>query len=774
MSIIENVNKICQTHQFEILAVDLQAAREQKQKYLCVKCLIERIQGNNIVLLSEAIEMIKEMKNQCKDEVEKKNQETLNSIQNLQSSVLKINEHFTQVFDKLQYKINENINSNEQHIEQKKTSFDELNLDKDIETLSLIYKGNSNCESIKQEQNLEEFVQMLDKIQSELSMISNIKQFSQIFESIQQIKSQFQIGQNTPKRRFDKHETPTLKYVCNQHGKKIMMINLSQNEQDQSGLACEKCIQQFPKREYITVEDANTKWKELQGQQKLMISKYNNSRYSKFNSSIKSIQQLKEIYNQTLTDIIQQLERQRNMNQNTQNNNSNVVEDIYELDEQEILKIVDFLSQKDKNYKLKLEQQEQDQVDLIFYQNQKNHLENLMKYNLLTKNNLMRIQNQDQYEQYSITDIIQENQYDSNSDVQSFFKKFLLLEQYCSIFDDSCNFYKNLQQEIDDLQEKGQLSQLFNAEQQQKQYHSFLQYSKKMKLLIMAEENQKLVSSLEQESNQIKQSQQVIQTQLDESNQKIETLNSKIEQLDLQITQYQQDKSQLNESNQSLNNQIEQLKSQITKVQQESTKQLNQKNQEINQLSSEHKSLQQLLRDQPKLITPQFYLEVCKLIEEKSKMKILCSFLIYLGTRDGMNHTKCWSKINGKYNLLIIYKSKSGNIFGAYTPCQWLEKQNGYVSDDTLSSFLFSQTHNQFFPLKEANKANAIYRHQSYGPSFGNGYDIHIGSDFTSGSSALGTAYQIDQYQIQNTSTHLFGQATPDLEECEILELILK
>lgn len=30
MSFIENINKICQTHQLEILAVDLKAAREQK------------------------------------------------------------------------------------------------------------------------------------------------------------------------------------------------------------------------------------------------------------------------------------------------------------------------------------------------------------------------------------------------------------------------------------------------------------------------------------------------------------------------------------------------------------------------------------------------------------------------------------------------------------------------------------------------------------------------------------------------------------------------
>ncbi|CAK63415.1 unnamed protein product (macronuclear) [Paramecium tetraurelia] len=770
MSIIENGNKNCQTHQLEILAVDLKAAREQKQKYLCVKCLIERIQGNNIVLLSEAIEMIKELKNKYKDEEVKKKQETLNSVQNLQCSVSKVNDHFTQVFDKLQNKINESISSNEQEIEQKKTSFDELSLDKDIETLSQIYNGNSNCEPIKQEFNLEGFTQMLDKIQSDLSMMSNTQQFSQIFESIYQIKSQFQIGQLIPKRRFEKHETPTLKYLCSQHGKKIMMINLSQNESEQCGLACEKCIQQFPKREYITVEDANTKWKELKGQQKLMISKYNNGRYSKFNSAIKSIQQLKDIYNQTLSDIIQQLERQRNMNQSTKKDNSNVVEDIYELDEQEVLKIVEFLSQKDKNQKVKLEQQEQDQVDLIFYQNLKQNLENLVKYDLLTKHNLIRIHNQDQCDEFSITGIISENEYDRNSDSKAFIKKFSQLEQYCSIFEDSCNFYKNLQKEIDDLQEKGQLSYLFIEDQQQKQYQSFELYSKKMKSLIMVEEHQKQISTLEQELNQYKQSQQTVQAQLDESNQKIETLNSKIDQLNQQITQLQKDKSQLNESNQSLNKQIEELKQQITKAQKESSEQLNQKNQEINSLQQ----FQQLLRDQPKLITPQFYVEVSKLIEEKSKMKIQCSFLTYLGTRDGLNHTKCWSKINGKKNLLIIYKSKSGNIFGAYSPCQWIEKQNGYVPDDTLSSFLFSQTHNQFYPIKEANKAHAIYRHQSYGPSFGQGYDIYIGSDFTSGSSALGTAYQIDQYQIQDTTTHLFGQTTPNLEECEILELILK
>ncbi|CAD8128828.1 unnamed protein product [Paramecium sonneborni] len=786
MSFNDNKIKMCQAHLLEILAVDLNAAKEQKQKYLCAKCLIERIDGNYIVLLKEAINMIKEMKTKCKEDAVKKTQDALTNMQNLQSSVSKINEQFSIVFEKLQNKIKENINLNEQEIELKKNLTDELILDKDIETLSFVKNGSgsSNFDPPKQKYNLDNFVQLLDKIQNDLLQTSNKQQFSEIFEQIQQLKSLFQLGQPTLKRKFNKHETPTLKQLCNQHGKKIMMMNLNQDQLEQSGLACEKCIQQFPKREYITIEDANIKWKEFQGQQKQMISKYNNDRQFKFSSVIKLIQQLKDIYDHTLSDLIQQLERQKIMNYENQNYNLNYVEDIYEKDEQEILKIVDILSQKDKHQRLKKEQQEQDQVDLIFYQNLKQNLENLMKYDLMTKYNLLRIQNMDQGQLSNYIEINQYNESQNNSDFKSIIKKFQQLDQFLSIIEDANTFYIKLQQEIDDLKQKQQLSQLFNSDSShilQQQYEVFKENSKKMNLLIKADENQNLLTKLEQEFNQNKQSFLDFQKQSNDNNKRIETLNTQIEQLNQEISKLQQNKSQLDQSNQSLNNQIHQLNQQITKNQKEASQQLNKKDQEIikleqqqNLLSQEFNQFKQNLRDQPKLLNQEFYIEVCKQIEEKSNIKIVCSFLIYLGTRDGLNNSKCWGKINGKSNLLIIFKSKSGNIFGGYSPCQWLEKQNGYVQDQTLSSFLFSQTHNQFYQLKEANKAHAIYRHQSYGPSFGNGYDIYIGSDFTSGSSSLGTAYQIDKYEIQDTTIHLFGQSTPNLEECEILELILK
>ena len=63
MSSIECKIENCTAHKLEILAVDLKAHKEKNNKFLCVKCLIERIDGNYIVLINEGLEMIKEMKN---------------------------------------------------------------------------------------------------------------------------------------------------------------------------------------------------------------------------------------------------------------------------------------------------------------------------------------------------------------------------------------------------------------------------------------------------------------------------------------------------------------------------------------------------------------------------------------------------------------------------------------------------------------------------------------------------------------------------------------
>ncbi|CAD8092082.1 unnamed protein product [Paramecium primaurelia] len=144
---------------------------------------------------------------------------------------------------------------------------------------------------------------------------------------------------------------------------------------------------------------------------------------------------------------------------------------------------------------------------------------------------------------------------------------------------------------------------------------------------------------------------------------------------------------------------------------------------------------------------------------------------MYLGSRDGLKAEYFWQKVNNKDNLLMIFKSESGSIFGAYSPCKWDSSKNTYIADNTLTSFIFSQTHDQIYNLKEDKKDRAIYCKSDFGPSYGNYNDIYIKGDFTDGYSRLGDDYEFDRDKNKNYSTHLYGQEKPEIQECEIYQI---
>ncbi|CAD8092080.1 unnamed protein product [Paramecium primaurelia] len=136
------------------------------------------------------------------------------------------------------------------------------------------------------------------------------------------------------------------------------------------------------------------------------------------------------------------------------------------------------------------------------------------------------------------------------------------------------------------------------------------------------------------------------------------------------------------------------------------------------------------------------------ILQEKTKKIIKGSVEMYLGSRDGLKAEYFWQKVNNKDNLLMIFKSKSGSIFGAYSPCKWVT--NGQIiADNTLTSFIFSQTHDQIYNLKE-DKKYAIYCKSDFGPSYGYYNDIDIKGDFTDGHSNLGEDYEFDRDKNKN------------------------
>ena len=72
---------------------------------------------------------------------------------------------------------------------------------------------------------------------------------------------------------------------------------------------------------------------------------------------------------------------------------------------------------------------------------------------------------------------------------------------------------------------------------------------------------------------------------------------------------------------------------------------------------------------------------------------------------------------------MTLVETEFSKKIGGYTPIKW-SSNVGSVSDDSMTSFLFSLTEGDKFEL--TTKDNAVYHHSGYGPTFGGGHDLVI------------------------------------------------
>ncbi|CAK77355.1 unnamed protein product (macronuclear) [Paramecium tetraurelia] len=812
-------NRTCQQHSHQIIAVDLKLANTQNEKYLCGKCLILRIEGQQILLLTELIEMIKQMKNDQKKQFMENNQTQLSYMKQLQQSLKECNQHVKEKIEQTQNNIEIQIQDSNKDIKTKEEDQEEVDLDKDIESVSYYYNSNKEYELPQREQNINAISQLIENVQNQIGSISNAFQYQKILESLQNIKTQFQI------------EMPSDKdiKICEQHGLEIIMVNLEQGQQEHKRIACSKCIQEFSQK-YTTLDDADENWTNFKINSKQMISKYSKNRESKFNQAVTFITNLRDKYQGTLTAIINDLETNRVITEKQLSPFPLYQKNIYQLDQNQLQEILEALSQKDLYRPLKLKLAQQDQLDSIFYHKLKETLENLVKYDLLTKEQIIMIEKN--YEDFLILNEDEKQNVSNCNEIKQFLENTSLLQSYMAIVEESIQLYNNLQNQVDSLKEKGELTKLLNQKQPrksirkgeqtdqikqsdleslfQRQYSQFNQISKKYKELLILYKDENLISQLQgslkkeinvqnqlkekiqQLENQIqnlkqdfeKQKQQLEQS-LAQNNESEKQLQAKLEQ-ETQKLEHQKKKSE--EQDQKFIQQIELLNKTITDVNAQIKNSLQSKDQQISSIQSQLQNSQNSLnklqqtyneviketKAKPSVLQDAHYQKILQTIEEKSKQVIKCSIPVYCGSKDGLNHTSFWNKVYGRKNLLMVFKSNTNYVCGAFSPCQWLQHIGNYVLDDTLQSFLFSQNHNQIYPLKAANKAYAIYCNSSYGPTFGSAHDLYIPSNFNSATSNLGSAYQCDQYGSITTSTHLFGQSSVQITECEIFEIVFK
>jgi hypothetical protein len=119
--------------------------------------------------------------------------------------------------------------------------------------------------------------------------------------------------------------------------------------------------------------------------------------------------------------------------------------------------------------------------------------------------------------------------------------------------------------------------------------------------------------------------------------------------------------------------------------------------------------------------------------------------LLYRGSRDGFEASAFHRLCDGHSMTLTVILSDNGSIFGGYTPIAW-HSSSCYSVDNSLKSFLFTlkNQHNigaRIFPLKEEQKAYAIYGHVSYGVIFGSGHNLCVYSKCNVHNSSYTTAF---------------------------------
>ena len=150
------------------------------------------------------------------------------------------------------------------------------------------------------------------------------------------------------------------------------------------------------------------------------------------------------------------------------------------------------------------------------------------------------------------------------------------------------------------------------------------------------------------------------------------------------------------------------------------------------------------------------------------------SNLLYRATRDGWTASTFHSKCNNKGSSITVIKTDKGYVFGGYIDKAWSGSDKCIHSNE---AFIFSLKCNANLPptkmkINTNNNDNAIYDYSEYGPTFGEGYDIHIASNSNASEesySNIGPTY--DKPDDMFDPDFLNGQRNFEVSEIEVFQV---
>jgi hypothetical protein len=155
--------------------------------------------------------------------------------------------------------------------------------------------------------------------------------------------------------------------------------------------------------------------------------------------------------------------------------------------------------------------------------------------------------------------------------------------------------------------------------------------------------------------------------------------------------------------------------------------------------------------------------------------------LIYKATRDGFSASSFHAKCDGKARTYTIIKSNSNSVFGGFTAVKWASSGDYSFTVDGYAFFFSLRrsgvSNNEKFLIKPGY--SAIFNQFNYGPTFGNGHDMHVCDNsniYTGSYTYFGISYTLPSgYSVgaQNTMSYLAGSFDKWLTtEIEVFQII--
>ena len=149
--------------------------------------------------------------------------------------------------------------------------------------------------------------------------------------------------------------------------------------------------------------------------------------------------------------------------------------------------------------------------------------------------------------------------------------------------------------------------------------------------------------------------------------------------------------------------------------------------------------------------------------------KVIRFNMLFSTDKDGDRSSKFHYFCDGVFPTVTVILDTSGRRFGGYSTQNWAQSTVGASYSRAPESFIFNLSKNQKYDLVDQLNANAVYRQNSYGPTFGGGYDFYINDSCKSNNSGCNRS----SYNTGNTDI-LGGAGSFVVSTYEVYQVIFE